>query len=167
MALNIYKAKGRRDSGSFVKFPHRLLEHPAFMALGAHACKALLFLASQYKGSNNGDLTIAWKVAKAKGLTANGALRLATKELIDSGFVIQTRQGGRNRCSLFALTWLPINNCGGKLDVPATSVASNDWLFNCGKNREPPRVESSELPAVQSEPPGVQSSKNSTGNLQL
>lgn len=166
MALNLYKAKGRKDSGSFVKFPHRILEHRAFMALGAHACKALMFLASQYNGSNNGDLTIAWKVAKAKGLTANGALRLATKELIDSGFVIQTRQGGRNRCSLFALAWFPINKCDGKLDVPATNVAPNDWLFKSAKNCGPPGVQSSELPAVQCEPPGVQSSKNMAGNLQ-
>ena len=166
MALNIYKAKGRKDSGSFVKFPHRVLEHPAFMALGAHACKVILFLASQYNGSNNGDLTIAWKVAKAKGLTSNGALRLATKELMDGGFVIQTRQGGRNRCSLFALTWFPINECDGKLDVPATSVAPNDWLFKSGKICEPPGVQSSEPPAVQCGPPGVQSSKNTTGNLQ-
>jgi hypothetical protein len=153
MARTLFKARGRKGNGkttshSFVMFQHRILQDPSFMALSAHACKALLFLASQYGGSNNGDLTIAWKVAKAKGMSANGALQRATRELVEAGFVITTRQGGRNRCSLFALSWFPINECDGKLDVPATNIAPNTWLF---KNRmsEPPRVQCG-LPAVQS-----------------
>jgi hypothetical protein len=159
MSKSRYAHKGgsKRSTATFVRFEHRMLEHPRFMALSARACKALLFLASQYNGSNNGDLTIAWKVAKAKGLTANGNLRVAVLELIEAGFVVQTRQGGRNRCSLFALSWFPINECNGKLDVPATVAAPNDWLFTRGNLSEPP--------AVQCAPPGVQSAKNSSTEI--
>jgi hypothetical protein len=153
LARTISRAKRRKGNGkaishSFVMFQHRMLEHPAFLSLSGRACKALLFLAKQYTGYNNGDLCIAWKVAKGLGLKSNGNLRLATKELCDAGFVVQTRQGGRNQCSLFALAWFPIDECDGKLDVPSTSVAPNEWLF---KNRN------SEPPGVQCEPPGVQS----------
>ena len=115
-----YKQNGKKAVASFVMFQHRLLQDPGFLKLSPNACKALLFLASQFKGNNNGDLTIAWKIAKDKGFTSNGALRLATRELVDAGFVVETRMGGRNRCSLFALAWFAIDECGGKPDVLPT-----------------------------------------------
>jgi hypothetical protein len=135
------KANGRHGGGaSFVRFEHRLLDHPAFHALSPIAAKALLFIAGQYKGNNNGDLTIAWKIAKAKGLKSNYSLRLGTLELIEAGFVIQTRQGGRNRCSLFALAWFQINECNGKLDVSATRNAPINWQ-KLGTLSEPDTVQ--------------------------
>ena len=30
---------------------------------------------------------------------------------------------------LFALAWFPIDECGRKLDIPASNVAPNDWLW--------------------------------------
>jgi hypothetical protein len=149
MAKNLFKAKCRAGTHTFVQFPHRLLSHPRFNALSAIAKEALLFLASQYKGHNNGDLTIAFKVAKAAGIQSNGSLRRGTLELIEVGFAIQTRQGGRNRCSLFALAWFPIDDCDGKLDVPATRVAPIDW-GKIGTLSELNRVQC-ELNRVQSE----------------
>jgi hypothetical protein len=135
------KPNGRHGGGaSFVRFEHRLLDHPAFHALSPIAAKALLFMAGQYKGSNNGDLTIAWKIAKAKGLRSNDTLRRGTLELIEAGFIIQTRQGGRNRCSLFALAWFPIDECGGKLDISATRTAPIDW-HKLGTLSEPDTVQ--------------------------
>jgi hypothetical protein len=148
-----HKGGSLRSAASFVRFEHRMLQHPRFLGLSGRACKTLLFLASQYTGSNNGDLTIAWKVAKSQGLTANGNLRKAAQELIEAGFLVQTRQGGRNRCSLFALAWFPINDCNGKLDVSATAAPPNDWLFTRGNLSEPP--------GVQLAPPGVQSAQKS------
>jgi hypothetical protein len=142
------RSKGRAGNLSFVQFPHRLMRHPKFNALSAHAVKALMYLASQFTGTNNGDLGIAWKVAKPKGFTSNAMLRRGTMELIEAGFVIQSRQGGRNRCSLFALSWFPIDECNGKLDISATRVAPNTYMGH-GTLSEPP--------AVQLAPPAVQS----------
>ena len=113
---------------TYVQFQHRMLKDRRFLALSARACKALLFLAGQYNGRNNGDLSIAPKVAKTAGLKAGGNMHCAVTELIRAGFVIQTRQGGRNRCSLYALAWFAIDECDGKLDIPSTQVAPNDWL---------------------------------------
>jgi len=135
-----------------------MLQHPRFMALSGDACKALLYMASLYNGKNNGDFSIAWKLTKAKGFTSNGNLRRAVKELVDAGFVVQTCQGGRNRPSLFALSWFPINDCNGKLDVPATVAPPNDWLFDRGKLSEPVPVQCVPVPVQSAE---IQSSESS------
>jgi hypothetical protein len=120
-------------------FQHRMLQHPRFLALSGRACKALLYLASQYRGDNNGNLQIAPKIARKAGLKTGGNLHRAVRELAEAGFVLQTRQGGRNRCSLYALTWFPIHECGGRHDIAATRVASNDWLrIENGKKSYPP-----------------------------
>ena len=130
MGRNIRKAKGRAEGHSFVMYQTRVLRHPKFRALSPRANKAVNYLAAQYQGTNNGDLCIAWKIARKNGWTSIGSLRSAVIELIDAGFVVQTRQGGRNSASLYALTWFAIDECGGKLDVTPTRVAPNNWLKN-------------------------------------
>ena len=96
--MSLRRSKTRRlTEHSFVLFQHRMLKDPAFRRLSGRACRALFFLASQYKGKNNGDLTIAWKIAREAGFRSNGNLRVAVQELIEAGFVVLTRQGGRNR----------------------------------------------------------------------
>ena len=47
--------------------------------------------------------------------------------LLETGMIELTRQGGLHCASLYAVTWLPIDECGGKLDVNATAVASGLW----------------------------------------
>lgn len=118
---------GRRKTHTFVQFPHYMLRHEKLRRLSGRASKALLYLASQYNGHNNGDLQITAKLAGPFGWMSNANRQSAQRELIEAGFIVQTRQGGRNQCSLFALTWFEIDECDGKLDVPATSVASNEW----------------------------------------
>jgi len=153
-----FKVRGRAQPRRFVQFPNQLIDSRRFHALSAHAVKALMFLASQYMGYNNGDLTIAWRVAKAKGITSNDSLRRGTLELIEAGFVVQSRQGGRNRCSLYALAWFPINECDGKLDIAATAVAPIDWKsLDCGNLSEPY--------SVQCAPNTVQSAKISAPEI--
>ena len=61
------------------------------------------------------------------GWTSKGTVDKALNELLARGFIEQTRQGGRNKCSLYAVSWLAIDECGGKLDVSDTRVASNLW----------------------------------------
>jgi len=118
---------GRRESGSFLAIPHAVLDAEAFRALHAPAVKLLLDLGSQYKGANNGDLCVAWQVMEQRGWRSRDTLTKAKRELLDHGLIELTRQGGLGRCSLYALTWRAIDECKGKLDVPATSVASGCW----------------------------------------
>jgi hypothetical protein len=140
-----------------------MIDDARFHALSAQAVKALMYLAAQYNGRNNGDLGVAWKVAKAKGVTSHGALCRGTRELLDTGFIVTSRQGGRNRCSLYALTWFAVDECGGKLDIPASRLASNDWLKRAAPTISP-LVQSSMSPVVQCVSPVVQSEKKSRRN---
>lgn len=118
---------GRSESGSFLAVPHAVLASDAYRTLGAHATKLLFDLGSQYRGANNGDLSAAWRIMVARGWRSRDTLAKALRELLDHGLIELTRQGGLRRCSLYALTWRAIDECGGKLDVSPTSVASGAW----------------------------------------
>ena len=136
---------GKGRQWPFIKFPTDMLNHPAFLGLSGRACKLLLYLAGQYRGNNNGDLQATLKLARAGGWESNANLTKAVRELQDAGFIVLARQGGRNRCSLYALTWFGVDSCDGKLDIPASPVPGRDWKKICAP------------PAVQFEPPVVQS----------
>jgi hypothetical protein len=92
----------------------------------------ILDLMSQmrFKGdgaNNNGDLCLTWSVMRDRGWRSKQTLERARDELLEEGFLEQTRQGGRYWPSLYAITWWAIDECGGKLDVPPTHKASAKW----------------------------------------
>ena len=95
--------------------------------LSYKAIKLLIDVLEQYNGNNNGDLCITMSVMKKKGWRSSGTLHSAKNELRDKGWIVLTRQGGRHKCSLFAVTMHPIDECGGKLEVRSTRTASNLW----------------------------------------
>ena len=121
------RVKGRRDRGRFFGIPLKVIESENYAMLGAWSVKLLIDIGKQYNGFNNGDLNAAWSIFSKQGWHSKGTLYRAIKELIDKGFIELTRQGGKNRCSLYAITWQSIDECGGKLDVRQTRVASNLW----------------------------------------
>ncbi len=127
MPLSRRKAKGRRNSGSFVAMPHAILESNSYAKLSAPAVKLMLDLYGQYKGSNNGDFAMAWSMMSKRGWRSKDTLYRGRDELLDKGFIIQTRQGGKHRCSLYAVTWKPIDDCNGKLDCSSTRTALGYW----------------------------------------
>jgi hypothetical protein len=105
--------KGRRANaiGQFVMYPGIMLEHPAFAALSPNAHRVLNYISRQCKGRNNGDLDISEKNALRRGWSLSGAsLRRGAAELLAAGFIEMTRQGGRNRASLYGLSWLEFAN---------------------------------------------------------
>lgn len=127
MSMSRRKMKGRAEGGGYLGLPHAVMEAPNFRTLSAHAVKLLLDLGFQFRGANNGDLSAAWKLMQARGWRSRDTLGRALAELLHFGLIEKTRQGGLNQCSLFALTWLAVDECRGKLDVPATGVASKQW----------------------------------------
>ncbi|SFC31639.1 hypothetical protein SAMN05660479_01473 [Microbulbifer thermotolerans] len=136
MAKGYKQGKRNRGGGQFAAFPHRMVNHPHFAALTPRA-KALLFpLVAQYNGHNNGDLCASFSKMRAHGWTSNDQLQKALRELLETGFLILTRQGRRpNVPSLYALSWRPIDECGGKLEVSATVTAPNTWREPKGQFR--------------------------------
>lgn len=122
MALSRKKSKGRGGSPPFFMLDHRLLDLPNYINL-THTAKSLLVdIARQYNGSNNGDLCVTLKVMQKRGWTSNSTMRRALDTLLTANLVMLTRQGGLHKCSLYALTWLPIDECKGKLEVSATKT---------------------------------------------
>ena len=121
------RSKGRRTGKSCVQMPHDLINHVVFTSLSPRAVKLLMDVCSQYKGSNNGDLCAPMSLMKARGWSSNDQLFKAKDELVEKNLLQVSRQGGLNKCALFALTWFPINECSGKLDVAETKVARNEW----------------------------------------
>ncbi len=119
--------RGRKASGSFLLLPHNVMNSESFIALSGKALKLLCDIAIQFRGKNNGDLQATWHFMKKRGWKSRSTLWDALQELLHYGLIEKTRQGGLNRCSLFALTWQSIDDCGGKLDVSATHVASGNW----------------------------------------
>ena len=128
------KVKGRRESGSFIAVPHAVLENEHYANLSFKARSLLFDLLSQFRGSNNGDLSMEWSKMQKKGWKSKCTLYAARDELEKKGFVIRTRQGGRHQCSLYAVTWLAIDECKGKLDRTPTRKGLGYW--KSGENPE-------------------------------
>lgn len=122
------KATGKNGKATFLALPHSVLNSEAYSGLKPRAVKLLVDVASQYNGKNNGDLCAAMTVLEAKGWKSNSSIEIALKELIEAGLIDNTRQGGRNRCSLYAVTWHPIDECGGKLDIKPAKTPSARYL---------------------------------------
>lgn len=145
-------AKGRKAGHSFLRLIHPILDHPNFHALSTRAVKLLIDIAAQYRGTNNGDLCATYSVMKKRGWTSNDQIQKGLKELVERGWLIQTRQGRRPKvASLYAITWEAIDECGGKLEVSATRTAPNTWRQE--PPEKPPRTFSDHRHTVQSEPP--------------
>ena len=104
------KYKNSKISEPFFAVFRSVFESPAFTALSPHACKLLLELASQYRGDNNGNLTVAWSIVSKRGWRSRTTLWRCKDELIKAGFVFVTRVGHfPSTCELLALTWFPLD----------------------------------------------------------
>jgi hypothetical protein len=94
------------------------LKHPDFAMLSPRATKLLLDVAVEYNGKNNGDLNAVLSRLKNRGWNSSSQLSKAKVELLERGMIVETRQGGLIvGPSLYALSWLDLDDCGGKLDL--------------------------------------------------
>ena len=121
-------AKGRKGNHTFLRLIHPMLDHPNFHSLSPRAVKLLIDIAAQYRGNNNGDLCATYSVMKERGWTSNDQIQKGLRELLATGWLMLTRQGRRPKIpNLYAISWEPINECGGKLEVTPTKTAPNTW----------------------------------------
>ena len=121
------KAKGRRETGQFAGIPKACMKHLNYIELSMPAKVLLWEFCYQYNGFNNGDLCAAFSVLKERGWRSKGTLARAIDELKKRQWVVVSRQGGKNQCSLYALTFQAIDECKGKIDIYPSNVASGDW----------------------------------------
>lgn len=123
------KTTGRAEQGPFSALPKAVIAKMQEKKLNPLGYKLLIDLFEQYNGNNNGDLTPAWSVMNKKGWKSKETLNKARKELISQGFIELTRQGTLrpHSCSLYAVTWIGIDECEGKLEVKPTATGSGSW----------------------------------------
>ena len=110
--------------------PFAVIRSKSFADLSAHAVKLVCDFLAQYKGDNNGDLCVAWKLMRERGWRSRDTLEKARRELLDRGWIVITRQGGRHQATLYAVTFYAIDYCGGKLDVKQTGSPTGEWKQN-------------------------------------
>ena len=114
-----------KQKASFAGIPRVVMECPDYINLNGSAVKLLVEMACQFKGGNNGDLCPAWTLMKVRGFCSKTTLSKAIKELLQAEMILLTRQGHfiKNKASLYALTWAPIDECSGKhLDESPTNT---------------------------------------------
>jgi len=138
-------------SGPWVPVPLELIRSRAFAQLSPHAAKLFFDLAAQLdrNAKGNGDLSATAQFLKARGWSSMSTLSAALEELLGAGLVAKTRQGGRRRCSLFALTPWPLDCDLSKLDVKPGSYGAADWTKG---ERTLAEVPTSEAPAIWNRP---------------
>jgi len=130
MPKSVAKTKGRATYKQFMGIPKQVLESDSYKLLNAWSVKVIVDIAKQFNGNNNGDLCASWSIMKDQGWKSPSTLNKAVIEAQERGFIVLTRQGGRNKASLYGVTWYPIDDCKGKLDVKPTTTASNLWKQN-------------------------------------
>lgn len=138
MAKDRRRAKGRKESGSFALLPHAVMDSKDFRALSGGALKVLLGLLRQYKGANNGDLSAPFTQAVRWGIGSKTTLAKALRELQELNLIVCTREGRFIKpggcCALYALTWKPIDECGGKLEVSSTVTPTRKFSLERAEN---------------------------------
>ncbi|UVE19165.1 hypothetical protein NVV93_07260 [Pseudomonas sp. LS44] len=138
MARKRPKANGRKESGSFAALPHIVMDHDDYKSLSGSAMKVLMCVLRQYKGGNNGDLSASFTQAKPWGIGSKSTLTKALNELQERDLITCTRQGRFIKpggcCALYAVTWQPIDECGGKLEVSSTITPPRKFSLERAKN---------------------------------
>lgn len=124
--------KARKGVRSYSQLYDDMSKSKAFRRLSGSELKVLMYLISEYNGSNNGYLELSYEQAKDElGLT-NTTFSTALKGLINKGFVLVAVRGGKNTRSRYAVTCYPVDDVrnadGVKLhSLPVSPAATNDW----------------------------------------
>lgn len=117
-------------TGPWLPLPLDFLRSLACAEISPHGSKLLLDVLAQL-GPNaikNGDLSITPKLMRTRGWSSRSTLYAAMAELVDNKLLIQTRQGSRLCCSLFAVTFYPLDCDLGKLDIRPGAYLSSDYM---------------------------------------
>jgi hypothetical protein len=154
MARTRERMKGRRTKGSFSMLTHDYFTSPEYGELSPRAVKALIDCYTQFRGNNNGDLTAAWSIMAKRGWRSKDQLEKAIDELLDRGWIVVSRQGSRGVPTLYAVTFLGVDRCDGKLDITPNPAPLHAW-------KRPAKIISLPRPAGQAAPPHGASKWNS------
>jgi hypothetical protein len=116
-----------RFPGGFLAIPHCVSNSIRYRRLSAISVKLLIDIGNQYNGKNNGDLCATWSLMRPRGWKSEDTLNRAKRELLQAGFIAETRKGRRpNLCSLYGLTWFELNP-SIKFDIGPSGFPYGAW----------------------------------------
>jgi len=99
------KKQDKERNDRYFQLHHYMLKTDAWKALSAAAARVYIQIGSRYNGANNGRLAFSVRDAAAEcNLAINTAMR-ALHELVDLGFVEETRHGGLSKKTRIASEW--------------------------------------------------------------
>jgi len=119
-----------RDGGQFLAMPFVVLKSPGYRVLGHAARSLLLDLCLQLGPANNGRLQATLAGLTPLGWRSKDTLSRCLRELQAAGLIVETRKGGINFPSWYAVTWMPLRVNTG-LDI-------NPRYFERGAYMRPP-----------------------------
>ena len=130
-----------KQKASYAGIPRLVMDCPDYTSLGGNAIRLLIEMAYQYKGYNNGDLCPAWTLMKKRGFSSKETLSNALSELVAAEMLVLTRQGTfrKNSPSLYAVTWLPIDDFPNK-NMELASTTSPMRKFSVERQQGWPRI---------------------------
>jgi hypothetical protein len=103
-----YFKNGRvRSEQRFVMIPEEVLQSESYYAVPDYAVRVLIALAAQFRGWNNGNLSLTFSTAREFGISTEWKLRAGLVLLETVGLIERMRVGhimnGKGVCNLFAL----------------------------------------------------------------
>jgi hypothetical protein len=122
--------KRRITARHFAFIPVEVLQSDTCMTLPNYSVRVLLAIAAQYRGNNNGDLSMTRSIALSFGIRSQQHLVTSLSMLLERGLIEKTRQGGKKPFgpTLYAITWQPIDDIRGKIGSGPTTTAKNTWV---------------------------------------
>ena len=107
---------------------HDVMDSHAWANTSMKGVKLIMDVLAQYRGNNNGDLSLAWKIMQSRGWKSEDTLNNAKDELLEKRWLICTRKGGRNVCALYALTFFAVDECNKyDPDIMSTLKPRDSW----------------------------------------
>ncbi len=106
--------------------PQIVLNSDQFARVSPAAIKLLLDLLAQYRGDNNGRLSMTWDHMHRRGWKSRDTLAKARRELIDGGWIVQTVQGGLHQPSRYAVTFYALDS-SPDLEMTTAAYPRGAW----------------------------------------
>lgn len=123
------KDKTKQVDGDFLRFPKLLYQSDSYLNLSTVSQQVFIFVCTQYNGRNNGDLTCTPKAMREKYLmkVSDKTVYRCISELLDSGVMLRTVQGGKHRASRFAVSIFSIDE-GGDIEKETATPPVHRFL---------------------------------------
>ncbi len=116
------------NNSKFIPLRYDVVTSDEFLNLSLSAKVVFIHLLGKYNRLNNGDLSAPLNRAKEEFNLSKRSLQKAIEELNEHNFLEVTRAGGKNQCSLYALTCYPLNEVNkAGVFIKATERASDKW----------------------------------------